>query len=139
MAVAIVALPEVSAAQPSGASFLDRPRAGRDNHGDRLPRPHRAVPHGGARTLSRREHRVDEELHRHFNEKFDVFAAFVSGRVTYEMMAEFWPTANTNPESTSAMVEFAHIWRDKPKSAAPPLRRPHRRVPRERHARRDRG
>ena len=60
-------------------------------------------------------HRVDEELHRHFNEKFDGFAAFVSGGVTYRMMAEFWPTADTNPESTPAMVEFARIWRDKPK------------------------
>jgi dihydrofolate reductase len=60
-------------------------------------------------------HRVDEELHRHFNEKFDAFDAFVSGRVTYEMMAEFWPTADTNPDSTPAMVEFARIWRDKPK------------------------
>jgi dihydrofolate reductase len=60
-------------------------------------------------------HRVDEELHRHFNEKFDAFDAFVSGRVTYEMMAEFWPTADRDPESTPAMVEFARIWRDKPK------------------------
>jgi dihydrofolate reductase len=60
-------------------------------------------------------HRVDEELHSYFNEKFDAFGAFVSGRVTYEMMAEYWPTADTNPESTPVEVEFARIWRDKPK------------------------
>jgi dihydrofolate reductase len=60
-------------------------------------------------------HRVDEELHAYFNEKFAAFDAFVSGRVTYEMMAEYWPTADENPDSTPAEVEFARIWRDKPK------------------------
>src|SRR5262245_44552352 len=56
-------------------------------------------------------HRVDEELHSYFNEKFDAFGAFVSGGVTYRMMADFWPTADSAPESTPAMVEFARIWR----------------------------
>ena len=41
--------------------------------------------------------------------------AFLSGRVTYELMAAVWPTADTDPSSTKAMVEFAHIWRDMPK------------------------
>ena len=60
-------------------------------------------------------HRVDEELHRHFNEKFGAMSAFLEGRVTYELMDAFWPTADADPASTPAMVEFASIWRDMPK------------------------
>ena len=41
--------------------------------------------------------------------------AFLSGRVTYELMAGFWPTADADPSSTGPMVEFAGIWRDMPK------------------------
>ena len=41
--------------------------------------------------------------------------AFLSGRVTYELMAGFWPTADADPSSTGPMVEFARIWRDTPK------------------------
>jgi dihydrofolate reductase len=40
---------------------------------------------------------------------------FLNGRVTYELMARFWPTADTNPSRTGPMVEFARIWRDMPK------------------------
>jgi dihydrofolate reductase len=58
---------------------------------------------------------VDEELHRHFNEELGAMGAFLDGRVTYELMAEFWPTADADPESTPTMVEFARIWRDMPK------------------------
>ncbi len=60
-------------------------------------------------------HLVDEELHRHFNEVLRGMSAFLEGRVTYELMEEFWPTADQAPESTPAMVEFADIWREMPK------------------------
>jgi dihydrofolate reductase len=60
-------------------------------------------------------HLVSEELHRHFNEHLGAMSAFLDGRVTHEMMAEFWPTADSDPASTPAMVEFARIWRDMPK------------------------
>jgi dihydrofolate reductase len=60
-------------------------------------------------------HMVDDELHRHFNEQLAAMGAFLSGRVTYELMAGFWPTADADPSSTGPMVEFAGIWRDKPK------------------------
>ena len=60
-------------------------------------------------------HMVDDELHGHFNEVLSAMDAFLSGRVTYELMAGFWPTADTDPSSTRPMVEFARIWRDKPK------------------------
>lgn len=60
-------------------------------------------------------HMVDDELHGHFNEQLSAMGAFLSGRVTYELMAGFWPTADTDPSSTGPMVEFARIWRDTPK------------------------
>jgi dihydrofolate reductase len=60
-------------------------------------------------------HRVDDELHRHFNEQLGAMGAFMSGRVTHELMAGFWPTADSDPSSTGPMVEFARIWRDMPK------------------------
>jgi dihydrofolate reductase len=60
-------------------------------------------------------HRVDDELHTHFNEELSTMGAFLTGRVTYELMAGFWPTADADPSSTRPMVEFARIWRDTPK------------------------
>ncbi|MFI1354004.1 hypothetical protein ACH4TV_10525 [Streptomyces sp. NPDC020898] len=41
--------------------------------------------------------------------------AFVSGRRTHQLMADFWPTADSDPDSTEPMVEFAGVWRDMPK------------------------
>ncbi|MEO3933476.1 dihydrofolate reductase family protein [Micrococcaceae bacterium Sec7.4] len=60
-------------------------------------------------------HRVDEELHSHFNEELRTMGAFLDGRVTYELMAGYWPTADQDPSSTAAEIEFARIWRDMPK------------------------
>ena len=60
-------------------------------------------------------HMVDDELHSHFNEQLSAMGAFLNGRVTYELMAGFWPTADTDPSSTGPMVEFARLWRDMPK------------------------
>jgi dihydrofolate reductase len=58
---------------------------------------------------------VDEELHAHFNEELARMSAFLDGRVTYELMAEFWPTADADPGSSPVVAEFARIWRDMPK------------------------
>jgi dihydrofolate reductase len=60
-------------------------------------------------------HLVDDELHGHFNEVLAGMGAFLSGRTVYELMADFWPTADSDPASTPPMVEFAGIWRDTPK------------------------
>lgn len=38
--------------------------------------------------------------------------AFLSGRVTYELMAGLWPTADSDPSSTGPVADFARIWRD---------------------------
>lgn len=60
-------------------------------------------------------HLVDDELHTHVNEHLATMSAFLSGRVTHELMAEFWPTADQDPEISAPMREFAGIWRDMPK------------------------
>ena len=58
---------------------------------------------------------VDAELHGHFNEWLATAGAFLDGRVTYELMAGFWPTADQDPAATATVIEFAAIWRDMPK------------------------
>lgn len=60
-------------------------------------------------------HRVDDELHRHFNDELRTMGGFLHGRVTYELMAGVWPTAGADPASTAPMREFAGIWLDMPK------------------------
>lgn len=58
---------------------------------------------------------VDDELHSHFNQELVGMGAFLSGRVTYELMAGYWPTADQDPNSPAPVVEYARIWRDMPK------------------------
>jgi dihydrofolate reductase len=58
---------------------------------------------------------IDEELHSLFNDEARAMSAFVYGRRLYELMAGYWPTAEADPSATPAMLEFARIWRDKPK------------------------
>jgi dihydrofolate reductase len=60
-------------------------------------------------------HVVDEELHQHFNDVIGAMGAMLSGRVTHQLLAAFWPTADQDPDSSPTMVEFAGIWRDIPK------------------------
>jgi dihydrofolate reductase len=58
---------------------------------------------------------IDDELHRHFNDQLAGMGMFLDGRVTYELMAAFWPTADQDAASPPPIVEFARIWRDMPK------------------------
>ena len=51
-------------------------------------------------------HRVDDELHRHFIDELRSMGAFLDGRVTYQMMADYWPTADQNPSSTPMEADF---------------------------------
>ena len=60
-------------------------------------------------------HHVDDELHNHFNEELAKMGGFLHGRVTYELMAGFWPTADADPASSRPIKEFARIWREMPK------------------------
>jgi dihydrofolate reductase len=60
-------------------------------------------------------HLVDAELHGHFNEVLGAMDAFLDGRVTYELMAAYWPTADADPDAPAPVAEFARIWREMPK------------------------
>ena len=60
-------------------------------------------------------HMVDDELHSHFNRWLADAGGFLEGRVTYELMAAFWPTADQDPAATPTVIEFAQIWLDMPK------------------------
>ena len=60
-------------------------------------------------------HRVDEEVHEHFNEVLSGMSAFLDGRVTWELMAGFWPTADADPDAPAPIADFARIWREMPK------------------------
>ncbi len=60
-------------------------------------------------------HLVDDELHSHFNQNLRQMSAFLDGRVSYQLMASFWPTADADPEASAPVAEFAGIWRDMPK------------------------
>ena len=58
---------------------------------------------------------VDEELHTFFNDQAREMGAFLYGRRTYEIMVDYWPTADTNPSAPEHEVEFARIWKNMPK------------------------
>jgi dihydrofolate reductase len=59
--------------------------------------------------------RVDEELHSAFNEEARSVGAFLYGRRMYELMTDYWPTAESDPSATPVEIEFARIWEEKPK------------------------
>ncbi|MGH9127100.1 MAG: dihydrofolate reductase family protein [Acidimicrobiales bacterium] len=60
-------------------------------------------------------HMVDDELFGHMVRWLGDAGGFLEGRVTYELMAAYWPTAGQDPSATPMVVEFARIWRDMPK------------------------
>jgi len=60
-------------------------------------------------------HRVDEELHAYLNSTFEDVGAFLEGRVTYELMEDYWPAAGNDPSNPPVILDFARIWNDTPK------------------------
>jgi dihydrofolate reductase len=58
---------------------------------------------------------VDEELHSWFNDRAREVDASLYGRRMYELMAGYWPTADSDPNSSPVEVEFAQIWQDTPR------------------------
>lgn len=58
---------------------------------------------------------VDEELHRFFNEQARERGTFLYGRRLYQLVADSWATADADPSVPDYMVEFARIWKEKPK------------------------
>lgn len=56
-------------------------------------------------------HRMTEQLHTYINEQIATHSAFLEGRRTHQLMAEFWPTADEDPANAGATADFAGIWR----------------------------
>jgi dihydrofolate reductase len=57
---------------------------------------------------------VDEEIHTWFNDQLRRSAAELYGRRLYETMV-YWQTAESDPEATDFMLDFARVWKAKPK------------------------
>ncbi|HET6393772.1 MAG TPA: dihydrofolate reductase family protein [Blastococcus sp.] len=60
-------------------------------------------------------HLVDDEMHTYINEYLATTSAFLFGRVTHELMADFWPAADEDPGNSGPMEEFAPIYRRIPR------------------------
>jgi dihydrofolate reductase len=58
---------------------------------------------------------IDEELHMFANDQAREEGAFLYGRGMYETMAAYWPTADADPSAPEYMLDFARVWKDKPK------------------------
>lgn len=58
---------------------------------------------------------VDDELHAWFNDRMRETEVSVYGRRLWEVMSAYWPTGESNPDSTAAMREFARLWNATPK------------------------
>jgi dihydrofolate reductase len=58
---------------------------------------------------------VDDELHTWFNDHMRDVSASLYGRRLYEVMSAYWPTGDTNPDSTETMREFARFWQATPR------------------------
>jgi dihydrofolate reductase len=58
---------------------------------------------------------VQGEVHQHFVDTLRDAGTFVYGRRVFEVMAAYWPTADTDPNSTQAQVDYSMIWKPMPK------------------------
>lgn len=57
----------------------------------------------------------DPELHRHFNDLEASFDTHLYGRRMYELMSQYWPAADEQPDAPDYVAEYARIWRAMPK------------------------
>jgi dihydrofolate reductase len=60
-------------------------------------------------------HEVTDELHRDVNDFLRPMSAFLQGRVVHELMVDYWPTADEDPDVPEPMRDFAGIYREMPK------------------------
>ena len=58
---------------------------------------------------------IDEELHTYINDQQSAIDTYLYGRRTYEVMVDYWPTADTNQFAPEYVVELARIWKNIPK------------------------
>jgi dihydrofolate reductase len=59
--------------------------------------------------------RIDETLHREFNERARALALMVQGRIIYEIMEEYWPRAAADASLPDYLRDYGEIWTAKPK------------------------
>lgn len=69
-----------------------------------------AAPDGGLAWTT-----IDEEIHGWWNDRMRGADAVVWGRRVYELMVAYWPTAESDPAATPAMLEFARVTNPLPK------------------------
>jgi dihydrofolate reductase len=69
-----------------------------------------AAPDGGLDWTT-----IDEEIHSWWNDRMREADAVIWGRRVYELMVGYWPTAESDPAATPAMLEFARVTNPKPK------------------------
>lgn len=58
---------------------------------------------------------ADEEIHVHYNDLLRKMGGLLYGRVTYELMEEFWPGIVANPSGVPATDDFARLIDEIPK------------------------
>jgi dihydrofolate reductase len=58
---------------------------------------------------------VNEEVHRWFGDRSRETDAFLYGRRLYEVMNDYWPTAESDPTATDYTIDFARVWNATPK------------------------
>jgi len=58
---------------------------------------------------------IDDEIHGWWNDHERGLDASIYGRRLYEGMASHWPTAESDPDITPVMLDFARIWNAKPR------------------------
>jgi dihydrofolate reductase len=53
---------------------------------------------------------ADDEIHEHYNELLSCADALLYGRITYQLMENYWPTVVKNPTGNKPIDEFAVVW-----------------------------
>jgi dihydrofolate reductase len=60
-------------------------------------------------------HFADDEFEEFINDTLRSIDAMVFGRVAYEKLAQYWPTAASNPEASERHIEAARLMNELPK------------------------
>jgi dihydrofolate reductase len=60
-------------------------------------------------------HIVDEEFNQYANDLLSNVDALLFGRVTYQLMADYWPAAATNPSTSKSDLEISDKMNNLPK------------------------
>jgi dihydrofolate reductase len=58
---------------------------------------------------------IDEEIHSFVNNQQSDIGLYLYGRRLYELMADYWPTADADPKNEDYIIEFSRIWKAMPK------------------------